>query len=109
WTAESIYPSAARLYEFYRKDVLGKPEKPLTVIVSASGVVDLDRPMFQASEVKTRILSTPKGRDRLRAAGANKLPNTEAVAIDDSADILTPAAMLQYLRASCGVGLLLHE
>src|SRR5689334_18978655 len=40
WTAESIYPGGARLYQEYRTSVLGKPKAPLTVIVSASGVVD---------------------------------------------------------------------
>jgi len=109
WTAESIYPDAARFYQDYRATVLRKPREPLTVIVSASGVVDLGRPMFQAPAITIRILTTGKGQDRLRTAGIDKLANTEAIALDDSAGALAPAAILDYLRTACGVRLLLHE
>lgn len=109
WTAESIYPGGARFYQEYRTSVLGKPKAPLTVIVSASGVVDLGRPMFRAPGLAIRILTTGKGVDRLRAAGVDNLANTEAVALDDAAGVLAPATMLQYLRTACGVRLLLHE
>lgn len=109
WTAASVYPEAAPFYDMYRKVVLGKPQPPCTVVVSASGVVDLDRPMFQSSGLTIRILTTGKGRDRLRAAGATKLPGTELIALAESGGVIDPAAMLAYLRASCGVELLLHE
>jgi riboflavin biosynthesis pyrimidine reductase len=109
WTAAAIYPAGAELYQAYRSMVLRKPQPPLTVIVSASGVVDLGRPMFQKAGLGIRILTTPKGRDRLRAAEVEKLSTTEVVALADSAGLLTPAAMLDYLRSSCGVQLLLHE
>ena len=109
WTAESVYPDGARFYEDYRKSVLRKPEQPLTVIVTASGVVDLGRPMFRAPRITIRILTTGKGLDRLRSAGVDQLANTEAVAFGDSAGVLAPDTMLQYLRTACGARLLLHE
>lgn len=109
WTAESVYPDGARFYEDYRKSVLRKPEQPLTVIVTASGVVDLGRPMFRAPGITIRILTTGKGLDRLRSAGVDQLANTEAVAFGDSAGVLAPDTMLQYLRTACGARLLLHE
>ena len=109
WTAESIYPKGARFYSEYRKSVLRKPEQPLTIIVSASGVVDLGRPMFHGPGISIRILTSAKGVDRLRAAGVDSLANTEAVALGDAGGVLAPDAMLQYLRTTCGVRLLLHE
>ncbi|HEY1239919.1 MAG TPA: RibD family protein [Bryobacteraceae bacterium] len=109
WTAESIYPDAARFYQDYRQGVLRKPKQPVTVIVSASGVVDLDRPMFRAPGIRIRILTTLKGLDRLHAAGVDQFPNTETATLGESEGILTPAAMLHDLQAACGVRLLLHE
>jgi len=109
WTAEAIYPDGARFYGDYRKSVLRKGEPPLTVIVSASGVVDLGRPMFRAAGIAIRILTSAKGRDRLRSAGVDRLPSIEAVALGDASGVLDPTSMLQYLRTACGVRLLLHE
>lgn len=109
WTAESIYPEAASLYQTYRKEMLAKPEPPITVVVSASGMVDLNRPMFRNRGLAIRILTTTNGRDRLGAAGANQLPNTEVVVLADTGEPIAPAGMLDYLRTRCGVQLLLHE
>ena len=109
WTADSIYPGAAKLYELYRKAVLGKPEPPATVIVSSSGVLDLERPMFQASRIPIRILTTAKGRDRLRAAGAHKLPAVEVAVLEEAAGSIAPDVILRFLNKECGVTLLLHE
>ena len=109
WTAESIYPKARELYEVYRKAVLGKEKPPTTVIVSASGVLDLKRPMFKSSAIEVRILTTAKGRDRLHAAGAARLPGTQVSVLEESPDAIAPRTILQFLRNSCGVQLLLHE
>ena len=109
WIPQSIYPEAAELYASFRKDVLGKPRQPYTVIVSGSGVVDLGRPMFRMPEVSVRILTTGQGAERLRSARAGDLPSTEVLALDGSGGAIAPAAMLDALRAKLGVRLLLHE
>ena len=41
WTAESIYPDAKHLYAEYRINVLHKPPRPLLVVVSGSGKLEL--------------------------------------------------------------------
>lgn len=109
WTADAIYPEAGKLYDVYRKAVLGKPKPPETIVVSASGVVDLERPMFHTSTIAIRIITTAKGRDRLRSIGAHKLPATELTVLDSSAQLIAPDTILEFLRAQCGVSLLLHE
>jgi riboflavin biosynthesis pyrimidine reductase len=109
WTPEAVYPPAAEYYRNYRKAVLGKAEPPVTVVVSASGVVDLSRPMFRNSAIAIRILTTAKGRDRLSAAGAAGLRSTELIVLDHAGEAIQPSAMLQFLQATCGVRLLLHE
>ena len=109
WVAGSVYAKAEELYATYRNKVLGKTQPPFNVIVSGSGKVDLDRPMFQSGEVPVRILTTPKGADALRRAGASALPSTELLVLDDSGGAVTPAAMVEALYRHCGVRLLLHE
>lgn len=109
WTPEAVYPEAASLYREYRTVVLHKPAPALTVIVSASGALDLNRPMFRRSSPPIRILTTAKGRDRLRDAGAGSLPATEVIVLEDSGGTLGLTAILHLLHEDYGVRLLLHE
>ena len=109
WTADSIYTRAAKLYEIYRQAVLGKREPPVTVIVSSSGILDIARPMFQTSRAGIRILTTSKGLDRLRAAGAHKLPATKLTVLEDADGLIAPGVIVRFLYQECGVRLLLHE
>ena len=104
-----MYRDAAALYEQFRKEVLAKPEPPFNVIVSGSGRVDLSRRMFQSGDVPVRIVTTSKGADRLRVAGASVLPTTEVLVLNHSDGAITPATMLEALHAQCGVRMLLHE
>ena len=105
WTAGYIYPPAAALYDHYRRHVLGKPDPPATIIVSARGDLDLDRPLFQTSGLPVKILTTAHGREKLLAAGAP----AELIVPDEHGETIAPAAMLDYLHRRCGVRLLLHE
>ena len=109
WVPGSVYSEAAPLYAQYRREVLGKPQPPWSVIVSASGIVDLERRTFGASDVPVRILTTARGAERLRIAGAAALPSTEVLVLDEAGGGIPPAAMLEALRTKCGVRLLLHE
>ena len=109
WTADAIYPEAGKLYDVYRKAVLGKPKPPETIVVSASGVVDIERPMFHTSAIAIRIITTGKGRDRLRSIGAHKLPATELSVLGSSAELIAPDTIVGFLTRECGVSLLLHE
>ena len=109
WVPESVYPEAKELYAAYRTDVLRKPKPPFSVIVSGSGIVDLGRRMFRTGEVQNVILTTGKGAERLRGAGAASLPATDVVAVESSGGAMDPAAMLDLLQSRYGVRRLLHE
>ncbi|MFH1871378.1 MAG: dihydrofolate reductase family protein [Pseudomonadota bacterium] len=64
WTAAAIFPGLA---EDYRQlsAALGNGEAPLHVIVSGSGTLDLDLPVFAAGKVQTLILTTTAGAKHL--------------------------------------------
>lgn len=109
WIADSVYAGAKELYAAYRKDVLGKSERPYNVIVTGSGALDLNRRLFQSGEAPVRILTTGRGAERLRSTGSASLPNTEVLILDTSGGAIAPAAMVNALYTTCGVRLLLHE
>jgi riboflavin biosynthesis pyrimidine reductase len=109
WTPESIYPDAKQLYAEYRVNVLHKPQRPLLVVVSGSGKLELGRAIFQMPEARTVVMTTPAGRYALATAGAAKLPSVKIHALDSSSGALDPLAMLQLLHAQYGIRSLLHE
>ena len=109
WTPESIYPDAKHLYAEYRVNVLHKPQRPLLVVVSGSGKLELGRAIFRTPEVQTLVLTTPAGRDALTTAGATKLPSVQIHALVSSSGALDSLAMLRLLYTQHGVRRLLHE
>jgi riboflavin biosynthesis pyrimidine reductase len=64
WTAEAIFPEFAGEYQRLRQ-LLGRCEAPLNVIVSGSGEVDLRLPVFASGRVRTLIVTTIAGAKRL--------------------------------------------
>ncbi len=66
WTPEHAFPPAAGEFAALRAR-LGKPARPTTVFVSASGGVDLEAPAF-TSGVPVLVLTTARGADRLAGA-----------------------------------------
>ncbi len=64
WTAGYISPDLRDVYQQLRLR-LGKPEPPLNVIATASGELDLDRPLFQFGEMPVLIVTTAQGAARL--------------------------------------------
>lgn len=109
WTAESIYPDAKQLYAEYRTDILHKPPRPLLVVVSGSGKLELDRAIFRTPEARTVVMTTAAGKDALATAGAAKLPSVQIRALDSSSGAIDPLAMLRLLHAEYGIRSLLHE
>ncbi|HUJ22608.1 MAG TPA: dihydrofolate reductase family protein [Bryobacteraceae bacterium] len=108
WAAASIYRSAADAYARYRQEGLHKPKYPLQVVVTASGRADFTRAIFQTPELRTVVLTTEAGAERLRSSGAGSLPSTEVRAIGDGPSF-TASAMLDLLRREFEISLLLHE
>jgi len=108
WLAEQVYPEASEHYARYRQRVLNKRVPPLNVIVSGSGAVDLQKAVFRTGEVRTLIVTSPKGAELL-AKNAVALTSAEVRAIKDEEGKIAPALILKLLRDEFGVEILLHE
>ena len=109
WIPEYTYPSGKDLYTEYRVNVLQKPEYPLTVIVSGSGRLDLNRAIFRTPKVRTAVITTPAGRDELTKAGVTRLNCVELYALDAFSGVIDPQAIMKLLHLKLGVRILLHE
>lgn len=72
WTAQYIYPSLAEAYSLLRTS-LGKSAYPLNVIVTASGAVNLNLPVFQSNEIPALIVTTSRG---LRSIPLSQVPSS---------------------------------
>jgi riboflavin biosynthesis pyrimidine reductase len=79
WLAEHVYPDARELYARYRLGSLKKPEPPLNVIVAGSGAVDLQKAVFRTPGVRTLIITSPNGRERLPVSTLKLLHDEFAV------------------------------
>ncbi|MGH9631439.1 MAG: RibD family protein, partial [Bryobacteraceae bacterium] len=97
------------LYIRYRRAVLKKSEPPLNVIVAGSGIVDLQKAVFQTPGVRTVIVTSPNGRERLESNGLESLPSVEASVPDGPGSKISPVSILKLLRDEFAVKHLLHE
>lgn len=99
WTAEGICPELAPSYRRLR-DALEKPRTALNVVVSASGALDLRRPVFASGEVDALIVTTPAGAKRLLK---NKVPSSvQIAAIRRNSPRISAAALLDEVsRVHC--------
>jgi riboflavin biosynthesis pyrimidine reductase len=102
-----VYPPASHLYAELRQR-LGKTSlEPLTVVVSASGRINLSEPNFHTPGVETLIVTTDAGAARLRAD-----PGAQAVTYIRSLGTgprLAPAAILRLLGNEFGLRIVLNE
>ncbi|HEY4347438.1 MAG TPA: dihydrofolate reductase family protein [Gaiellaceae bacterium] len=99
WTAEQASPAAAAGFAELRRR-LGRPPLPEIAIVSASGLLDSQHPVFANGAI---VLTTVEGAHRL----TGKLPDESVVALCDEPTIDGPL-MLDALRAR-GHKLILSE
>jgi riboflavin biosynthesis pyrimidine reductase len=95
WTAEYVYPALANEYQQLRS-ALGKLDSPLNVIVSASGAIDANLPVFQSGEVAVLVVTTGAGAQRIHTHG---LPHTVQVVAVKAAGTLSAQAILEAVRA----------
>jgi riboflavin biosynthesis pyrimidine reductase len=91
WTAGYIFPPLAGAYQQLRV-ALGKPDPPLTVIVTARGEIEPDRQVFQAGAAPVLIVTTPEGAQRL---GERGLPPSVKIVAVEAADHLTARSILE--------------
>jgi riboflavin biosynthesis pyrimidine reductase len=95
WTPEAICPELANDYRRLRL-AMAKRKTALNVVVSASGRLDLRRPVFASGRVQTLILTTALGAKRL---GTQKPPESVAIRpIPGRGDEIAPSAILRELR-----------
>jgi riboflavin biosynthesis pyrimidine reductase len=94
WTAEDICPELAPDYRRLR-DAMHKPRTALNVVVSASGKLDLRRPVFTSGKVDALIVTTPGGARRLLK---ERVPSSVQVrTIRGNAAKLSAAAILDEI------------
>jgi riboflavin biosynthesis pyrimidine reductase len=109
WTAEHIYPPLAAAYRSLRA-TLGKPGRPLNVIVTARGEIDPRMRVFRG-EVPSLIVTTEEGglvqgARRLDALG---LPTSVRVASVEGDGRLTARAAIAAVREARSAELILVE
>lgn len=100
WTAEQAYPGAAGLFREFRL-ARGLPAEPEVAILSSSGVIEGEHPVFEAGAV---LITTDIGRKLL----GNRLPAASTLVSLGGGTVVDPAAALGALRAR-GHRLILHE
>lgn len=91
WTAERVYPPAARGYAELRKR-LGLGPRPTLAVLTASGSLDVGHP---ALEENALVLTTARGEEQLEG---RMPPGAELVALDGT-DAVDPRAAIELLRA----------
>lgn len=109
WIPEYTYPAAKQLYREYRRNALRKSDYPLTVIVTGTGRLELERAVFHTPGIHVVIVTTSTGRNELTSKGASKLSTVEIRVLRESSGGIDPAAIMDFLYAQLGVRLLLHE
>ena len=94
WTAEDVFPDLADEYRQLRT-ALGKHGPPLNVIVSGSGKVDLDLPIFASGKVPVLIVTTTAGAKRLRKHKASDAVEIRAVR---SVGVMRASSIINQVR-----------
>jgi riboflavin biosynthesis pyrimidine reductase len=105
WTADYIYPPLAETYQQLRT-ALGKTEPPLNVVVTAGGEIDLAQRLFRSGEVKSLIVTTAAGTQRLHDRELS--PSVQVEAAAESAPLSARAVLDAVGRTQHGEVVLLE-
>jgi riboflavin biosynthesis pyrimidine reductase len=106
-TPASACPDAQTYYAELRKK-LEKPPLPLNVVLTASGKIDLDEPMFHTKGLRSIIITTEDGASWIALQHRSDFACVEVRSTGESGTT-TPGAVLDILAQEFGVQLLLHE
>jgi riboflavin biosynthesis pyrimidine reductase len=113
WTPEHVFPDLADAFADLRA-ALNKRTPPLNMLVTASGQINLDLPIFQSGEAPVLIATTSRGATRLREHGLPEHVATEVLSADGEipAGALVEAAgrhgAAEYVLSEGGPHLLTH-
>ncbi len=103
-----VYPPLAETYATLRRH-LGKTDpQPLSVVISASGQVDLAEPTFHTPGVRALIATTEAGASRLASESLPPTTEVRSVAADERGGVQA-AALLGLLAGEYGVRVAVHE
>ena len=105
WTAEYIYPPLSAAYRQLRT-AIGKTTAPLNVIVSASGNLDLSRPVFQSRDISALIVTTAHGAQRI---AAQVIPETVRVSTVEHQETIAAKDILQAVQRARQTQIILVE
>lgn len=107
-TPDFIYPPFTTEYHALRRQLGHTQEQPYSVVVSASGQVDLAEPTFHQPGVRALIATTEIGAAHL--ADQDLPDSTEVFIVPSSPDGgVSPATLLEVLAREYGVRVALHE
>jgi riboflavin biosynthesis pyrimidine reductase len=109
WTPEFIYPPMAEQVVELRTRLGKKSARPLNVIVSGSGHINLAEKVFWSTGVRALILTTTRGQAHLLRQDGPPLSPTTEVRVLPGQDALEPHDIASTLYGEYGVNLLLHE
>lgn len=105
-TPEDIAPQFTEEYRALRA-ALGKSAEPCNVIISASGKLNLEIPLFQQNRVPVLVITTSQGADRLRAQ--TRPPSLRIEAVQDGQEAIAAETILQTVSRVYQGNLLLVE
>jgi len=94
WTPAYIYPPLADAYQALRIS-MGRPDPPLTVIVTTRGEIDPDLAVFQSGDAPVLLVTTADGAQRL---GARGLPPSVRIATTRPAGRLQAQEILDAIH-----------
>jgi riboflavin biosynthesis pyrimidine reductase len=94
WTARNLLPDLAPVFTEWRRK-LGLPPQPTTVVVTASGDVDLRHRGLCAPDVPVFVVTTHVGARRLTRV---KLPANLEVVVNSNGDNVKPGELLDAVR-----------
>jgi riboflavin biosynthesis pyrimidine reductase len=107
-TPAFVYPPLANAYAALRLRLGKIAPQPLSVVVSASGRVDLAEPTFHTPDVRALIVTTEVGAAHLAHESLPATTEARAVAADASGGVQA-AALLELLAGDYGVRIAVHE
>jgi riboflavin biosynthesis pyrimidine reductase len=98
WSAEHIFPDLTD--EYHRLSTsLGKPKRPLNVIVTSSGTIDATNRVFASGDVPVLIVTSERGAAKIERKA---LPSTVAVRALTKDGALSASAIVEATRDASG-------
>ena len=107
-TPAFVFPALADAYAALRQQLGRAAPQPMSVVVSASGEIDLAEPTFHTPDLRALIVTTADGAARLAHENLPATTEVRAVAADERGGVQA-AALLALLASDYGVRVALHE